>query len=181
LTRIRFGSGSRREEADDYVRSPDEVAERAQAALEAHYARVRNRLPAGDRFSIEALAAQERAEEAHVPLIEAAVEEGLQRLRQEAERRQAETEAWFAELSEELEHELALRSAELATASERQTDVADRLAAEISRLYRLRMASHPASIHLAELHARIKELAQNIAAAGTADEPAGPGSRSSAA
>jgi chromosome segregation ATPase len=166
MSRIRSGRGSRRDAYADSRSSRDLVTKARETAK-------RWEEETDDR------AAPTREPEGHdgpaepggeaLPRIEEAVDDGLRRLQQEAEQLLSATETRFTELERELrrsqaslEEHLAHRSAELVAASERQAEVADRLATEFGRLYQ---RFHPASVHLAELQARIKALAAELTSA----------------
>jgi hypothetical protein len=183
LSRIRYGGGSRRD-AYRGIRSSRELVERARAAakrweeqtdeppepLQEAEAPDEGREPSSGDTGAEANGEPAAG-------IEAAVDDGLQRLRNEAERLLAETETRFAALERKLrreqaslEEELAHRAAALVAASERQAEVADRLATEFGRLYSHRATFHPAAAHLAELQARIKALAAELTSGPRAAE-----------
>ena len=144
------------------------MAERARAAVQAHHARIGDGVGEPERLDPDVAARDSSLEAALAAEIEAVVEDGVRRLHEEVEH-------LYATLQDEIER----ASVALAEASDRQTEIAERLVDEFSRLYRHRAAFHPASRHLAELQERIKQVAQ-IAAPNTAEEPDAAGSRSSA-
>jgi hypothetical protein len=145
MGRIRFvlgsGGGDR-----NHAPSPAELAEAARAAGDAHRARIRERLAIPGEV--------EQLDDLVVRTIEAAVEDGVRRLRLESERLHAELEDRFADL------ERQLRAAE----DRRASELNDLLAAEFSRVYRSNATFHPAAAHLAELNTRIKRMAGELAA-----------------
>jgi hypothetical protein len=165
LTRIKLGRQRQRSSyAEEFVRSA-ELATRARAVAAAHEPKQKEPVPKAP--------ADRNVEELVAPRIEAAVEEGLRRLHEEAERLRVATEEHFAELERELraaeeslaselrrsqasvEQHLAAQSGELAAASERQAELASRLAVGFTRLCRREAASS-----LAEIEAGIRRVAE---------------------
>jgi hypothetical protein len=175
MSRIGSGGGSRRDAYADF-RSSRELVTKARETAKRWEEETDDR--AAPTPEPEGHDAPEPGEA--LPRIEEAVDEGVRRLQEEAEQLLSATETRIAGLERELrrsqaaEEELARRSAELTAASERQAELADRLATEFSRLYRHRAAFHPASVHLAELQARIKALASELSSGRRqAEEPPG--------
>lgn len=145
MGRIRFARGSAGAGDRNHAPSPAELAESSRSAADAHRARIRERLAIPGEV--------EQLDDLVVRTIEAAVEDGVRRLRLESERLHAELEDRFAELEREL----------WAAEDRRASELNDLLAAEFSRVYRNKATFHPAAAHLAELNTRIKRMAGELA------------------